>query len=114
MDIIVKQPTTITLSGHKVVVTVKNKVHSFLLYRNRTPLDQNNRLNLQFMLLKCALFYTVVWCYDDEVERLSACMLLRASCCCLLMGLGGFLSPAVDKHEVKFREQTSCNAFREF
>lgn len=31
--------------------------------------------------------------YDDDVGRLSPCMLLSTSCCCLLRGLGGFLSP---------------------
>lgn len=37
--------------------------------------------------------------YDDDVGRLSPCMLLSTSCCCLLRGLGGFLSPVKYKQE---------------
>lgn len=36
--------------------------------------------------------------YDDDVGRLSPCM-LSTSCCCLLRGLGGFLSPVRYKQE---------------
>lgn len=49
-------------------------------------------------------------CYEDEVERLSPCILLKASCCCLLRGLGGFLSPVEDKQESIFREKTNRNS----
>lgn len=32
--------------------------------------------------------------YEVEVGRLSPCTLLKSSCCCLVRGLGGFLSPS--------------------
>lgn len=37
--------------------------------------------------------------YDDDVGRLRPCMVLSTSCCCLLRGLGGFLSPVKYKQE---------------
>lgn len=62
-------------------------------------------LNLQFAFLKWEWFLSC--CYEDEVE-LSPCILLK--CCCLLRGLGGFLSPVEDKQEDIFREKTSRNS----
>lgn len=42
--------------------------------------------------------------YEAEVGRDSPCT-LNASCWCLLKGLGGFLSPAKNKQEIRSMEQ---------
>lgn len=123
----VKQPTTKQRSLETVIVTVKNKVgyiHSALQrsYSQRVLATGSNRtapskdvhwLNLRFGLLSWnAIISKLMYlcCYEDEVERLSPCILLKASCCCLLRGLGGFLSPVEDKQENIFREKTSRNS----
>jgi len=103
-----------------VIVTVQNKVvyiHSAL----QSSYSQS-ALNMDITVEGCAVVELTVCflemgmickllsqrCYEDEVERLSPCILLK--CCCLLRGLGGFLSPVEDKHKDIFREKTSRNS----
>lgn len=49
--------------------------------------------------------------YGDDVGRLSPCMLLSTSCCCLLRGLGGFLSPVKYKQEAYLESKQAVILF---